>query len=116
MKLKIKFTCNTAGDGLWSRQKKAVKVVALELLEGYMDELRVHFDVASWDIDEDGLVYTDKGFLKNLRSTLSRFGFSKEELADFNYSEQGMQSENYISFDSGEKFSTAFKRLAGNIK
>jgi hypothetical protein len=69
--------------------------------EADFGELRVYFDTDTWDIEKHGLIYTDRLFLKQLREKLSEIGF---EGSDVEYSEQGMQGDNYVSLDVGEKF------------
>lgn len=104
---------HTAGDGLWSNVSKAVRITGIEL--GYVNadadfgELRVYFDTETWDIDEDGLIYTDNRFLTELRSFLEAQGFNPE---DVDYSEQGMQSDEYVSLDVGESFISSFNVVA----
>ena len=99
----VNFVINTAGDGLWSGVAKAVKVVGLELVQ-YDDsdygELRVYFDTRGWIVSEHGLIYTDTGFHKALIKKLAALGLSDE----FYYSEQGMQGDDYVSFDAEKDF------------
>lgn len=104
---------HTAGDGYWSNVSKAVRITGIDL--GYVNadadfgELRVYFDTETWDIDEDGLIYTDNRFLNELRSFLEAQGYNQE---DINYSEQGMQSDEYVSLDIGESFISSFNVVA----
>jgi hypothetical protein len=103
----IKFNTEfeTAGDGYWSNVAKSVSVTGVGL--GYVNdeedfgELRVYFDTNTWDVNEDGLIYTDSLFLAMLRERLAACGF---DATDVTYSEQGMQGDNYVSLDVGEKF------------
>jgi len=102
-------TLNTAGDGLWSDTAKAVDIhtLGLTVFEDEGDkwgELRVYFDTDTWDIDEDGLIYTDDAFLSELQNVLLRAGFN----TDVDYSEQGMQGDDYVSLDVGAKFIDSF--------
>ena len=82
---------NTDGSGYWSNTAKAVHVVDMQL--GYVDkdkeygELCVYFNKATWDVNVDGLIYTDKLFLLQLQMFLEEHGLS----ANVSYSEQGMQ-------------------------
>jgi hypothetical protein len=102
----IKFNAvfETAGDGYWSEESKPVNVTKISL--GYVNdeedfgELRVYFD-KNWDVNKDGLIYTDSLFLKMLQEKLTECGF---EGADVEYSEQGMQGDNYVSLDVGKDF------------
>jgi len=108
--LKLNATCNTAGDGYWSDKSKGVDVTEARL--GYLNdesdfaELRVYFDTRCWDVNTDGLVYTDRQWIRDFRAVLERAGFTKEAVGDADYSEQGMQGDNYVSLDVGSKFLT----------
>ena len=108
-------TLHTAGDGYWSNTAKAVRVTGLVL--GYVSdeedfgELCVQFNTDDWRVDKDGLIYTDSVFMQELQAYLQTVGYTAEEAADVNYSEQGMQGDNYVSCDIGELFLTAYARL-----
>jgi len=95
----------TGGDGLWSTVSKPVQVNSIEIAyvneEKTFGELRVYFDTNSWDVDQDGLVYTDAQFLSQLRVLLTLVGLDGE---DVSYSEQGMQGNDFVSFDVGADF------------
>jgi hypothetical protein len=103
--LQFNHTLSTGGNGLWSIKAKDVSCTVLDvpyINEGEtFGELRVYFDRTSWDVYNDGLVYTDKKFLKQLRNKLTEQGFVA---TDVDYSEQGMQGINYVSLDVGEEF------------
>jgi hypothetical protein len=94
----------TAGDGLWSGVAKSVKVILIEVPyinnERTFGELRVYFDTDTWNIQQDGLIYTDSRFLDELRGALADLGLT----GTVDYSEQGMQGEDYVSLDVGENF------------
>ena len=109
----IKFgaTFNTNGKGLWSTARKAVKTthIALPYVNDERDfgELRVYFD-NSWQVYDpktrkakDGLIYTDRLFERELRGFLTQHGLAGKNV---DYSEQGMQGDDYVSCDVGEKF------------
>ena len=97
-------TLRTSGDGYWSDVAKAVPVTQLILRhdsDADYGELQVFFDTKSWDIDRDGLIYTDTLFLHELKHFLvGKLGLS----SDVHYSEQGMQGEDYVSLDAGADF------------
>lgn len=101
------FNCvlHTEGDGYWSSVKKPVVVTRISLPyvndEDNFGELRVYFDTASWNVSNDGLIYTDSRFLDELRGVLSKAGYAGH---DPDYSEQGMQGRNYVSLDVGKDF------------
>jgi hypothetical protein len=109
---------NTNGVGYWSNTAKAVTIVDMQLgmgtqWEGEADihgELRVAFDTATWDVDTDGLIYTDRQFIKELREFLDAHGLPG---ADVDYSEQGMQGDDYVSLDAGTAFYTAWMAKFG---
>ena len=102
---------NTSGNGLWSNVAKSVQVTGLNLdyinEEGDFGELRVYFDTQSWNVNENGLVYTDKNFLKELKNFLAEQNLG----TDVYYSEQGMQGDNYVSLDCEIEFINSFKSL-----
>lgn len=95
----------TAGDGLWSNVSKPVQVTEIEIAyvneEKTFGELRVFFDTDTWDVNEDGLIYTDSQFLDHLKILLSLIGLDGD---DVSYSEQGMQGDNFVSCDVGVDF------------
>lgn len=101
---------NTSGDGYWSRQQKAVRIVDMRL--GYIDddkdfgELCVYFDTKTWDVNADGLIYTDRQFQNELQAFLNTQGLLGSDVC---YSEQGMQGDDYVSLDVGKEFLTAWE-------
>ena len=113
--MQIFTTLNTNGLGYWSNKRKAVDVTKLDLQYISNDkdfgELCVHFTRDSWDVDTDGLIYTDKQFMAELRAYLQTIGFSETEANDVSYSEQGMQDNAYVSCDVGAKFIAGLTRL-----
>jgi hypothetical protein len=110
-----KVIFNTAGDGFWSSVINA-QVEITDMKIGYVSddfedepdfgELRVYFDTKTWDIDEHGLIYTDSLFLKQLKKFLDQHGLAGK---DVDYSEQGMQGDDYVSLDAGAKFLKTWK-------
>lgn len=101
----VNFVCNTDGSGYWSSKKKQVRCVGLELSYYNEDksfgELRVFFDCDTWNVHQDGLIYTDALFEKELTQELNKFGLYGY---DISYSEQGMQGDNFVSLDVGKDF------------
>ena len=108
---KVNATCNTAGDGYWSSKAAAVEITALQLSytndELDFGELCVYFK--NWNVGKDGLIYTDTLFLEELCELLTSLGF---DASDVDYSEQGMQGDNYVSCDVGECFINTFMQQA----
>lgn len=95
---------STMGNGLWSRTAKPVLITDMRLAYVNDDcdfgELRVYFDTAYWDVNVDGLIYTDKGFYADLQAFIKQQGL----VVDLCYSEQGMQGTDYVSLDVGREF------------
>ena len=108
-------TLNTTGKGYWSNTAKAVDIESLRLqycnYERDFGELCVHFTSASWDTAVDGLIYTDKLFMQELREYLVSLGFTRAEANSVSYSEQGMQTDEYVSCDVGAEFIAGLERL-----
>ncbi len=103
----IKFgaVLQTNGKGYWSRCVTDVMTTSISVPyindEEDFGELRVYFDKDTWAVDRDGLIYTDSLFLSQLKAQLTECGFNA---TDVDYSEQGMQGDNYVSLDVGKKF------------
>jgi hypothetical protein len=101
----IAATLHTSGDGYWSGEQRAVEITGLCLSyvndEETFGELRVYFNTDTWDTMQHGLIYTDELFIKELEAYLIGQGLAG---GDVNYSEQGMQGDNYVSLDVGDKF------------
>jgi hypothetical protein len=110
---KVQAKLHTSGDGYWSNKAKAVSVTAINLTytndELDFGELRVYFNTQTWDVRKDGLIYTDSDFLTDLRYLLTEMGY---DASDVDYSEQGMQGDNYVSCDVGELFINTFMQAA----
>jgi len=122
MKVKFNAVCN--GTSLWSRRAGQI-VEITDLYIGYLaekdnkddedyGELCAYFAPSTWMVQTDGLIYTDKGWMEEFRKRLLALGFSKEGVEDVDYSEQGMQGENYVSMDFGHKFYADWKRINGS--
>ena len=110
---KVNATLHTNGKGYWSSTATAVEVTGLQLAytndELDFGELRVRFTAASWDVNKDGLIYTDELFEAELKELLTSMGF---DASDVSYSEQGMQGDTYVSCDVGECFINTFMQNA----
>jgi len=104
----VNFVTHINGRGLWSATEKFVSInrVRLAYLDDELDfgELRAYFDRAEWDIDNDGLIYTDPAWMQSFRNCMATLGFSDAALQDISYSEAGMQGTNYVSMDVGGAF------------
>jgi len=93
-------TFNTNGRGYWSNKAKPVRITDMKVTyindEGDFGELRVYFNTQDWDVNVDGLIYTDKQFMQECKAFLAAQGLPSK---DISYSEQGMQGNNYVSMD-----------------
>ena len=104
---------STAGDGYWSNVSKDVEVTDMKL--GYVSdeqdfgELRVYFDTTTWNVNKDGLIYTDSKFKQDLMQFVQQQGL----VVDLCYSEQGMQGDNYVSLDVGAEFLDSWAQKFG---
>lgn len=108
---------STSGRGLWGMKKNLIlvnKIVAVidKHFDPYFGELRVYFDRRTWNVDKHGLIYTDPLFLKQLKALLKKKGFS----GSVEYSEQGMQGNDYVSLDIGKAFIRSLLANAEHIK
>jgi hypothetical protein len=109
--MKVQF--NTSGDGYWSNVSKSVEVTDMKL--GYVSddkdfgELCVYFNTDTWNVNTDGLIYTDSQFKQDLMAFVKEQGL----VVDLCYSEQGMQGDNYVSLDVGAEFLASWARKFG---
>jgi hypothetical protein len=104
-------TLHTDGKtSLWSRTEAAIRTTKINLAyvndEEDFGELRVYFKTDDWNVNEEGLIYTDHTFIKELRYAL----FEEGIVGDIDYSEQGMQGDNYVSCDVDSKFIQSYMK------
>jgi len=102
------FAC-TDGRGHWGPEVRDVRLTKLTVPyineEEDFGELRVHFDEITWKVDTHGLIYTDRKFQNELRLLLVKvLQFTEAAALDVCYSEQGMQGDDYVSFDVDKLF------------
>lgn len=108
--LSINRCLQTSGNGCWSSEMKKVKMRNAQARfvfgwdESPFGELKVYFYRSSWKTEKHGLIYTDGLWIKEFQKFLAKKGFSKKACKDVNYSEQGMQGDNYVSLDIGSDF------------
>ena len=114
---KVNFITSTDGEGFWNRVDKDVRVVKLDLVVAFNTgglahssnffyyysqgsfELRAYWDKRTWNVNKNGLIYTDKLWFASFRKSLIELGFSRKALRSVGYSEQGMQGDDYVSMD-----------------
>jgi len=108
-----KVIFSTAGDGYWSNVSKSVEITDMQLGyvsdEGDFGELCVYFNTDTWNVNVDGLIYTDSQFKQDLMQFVKQQGL----VVDLCYSEQGMQGDNYVSLDVGKDFLDSWARKFG---
>lgn len=116
IKIQLNTELSTSGDGYWSNVKKDVFCKTAEVMyisDDYeFGELCVYFDTDSWDTTQHGLIYTDNQFINELSDALIDIGFSEEGVNDISYSEQGMQGDDFVSFDIEGVFIKEARELA----
>lgn len=102
---------NTSGVGHWASRVAAVNITELDLvsINGGTAELLVYFD-SSWNVETDGLIYTDKQFKNELRAWATSQGYAGD---DISYSEQGMQGDDFVSCDVGKDFIASWRKKHG---
>lgn len=102
-------TLHTNGTGWWNDNATTVNITELRVPyindDDDFGELRVYFD-DSWDVDVDGLIYTDRLFIKELKQWLTSQGYNS---SDVGYSEAGMQGDTFVSLDVGKAFLSSWK-------
>ena len=106
---KVSFVTRTDGKGYWSTvARKSIRIdrVAIASVsdDGEYGELRAYFDESEWNVESDGLIYSDQAWMKSFRSCMATLGFSVQALAAISYTEQGMQGTEYVSLDVGQDF------------
>ena len=104
----VNWQTHTNGKGLWTSFEQIVTVVRVELAyvndEGDFGELRAYFDTKAWDVNKVGLIYTDPRWIDEFRGLVRSLGFTRHACDDIDYSEAGMQGDNYVSMDVGADF------------
>lgn len=98
----INATLKTDGSSIWSGEIREVSCdrMTIRVMQEDYGELRVFFNTEDWNIREHGLIYTDHGWLSQLKQYLvENLGFTPEGVSQITYSEQGMQDERYVSLD-----------------
>lgn len=107
---KTPLLCQTKGDGYWSATNRTVATSKIEMQvgEAYVNlweyrvclpvYFRAFFPKKSWDTDKYGLIYTDSLWLKDFREQFkTRFPAMAWMANKIDYTEQGMQGDNYVS-------------------
>lgn len=106
----INHAFSLSGDGLWGAGPGQIHIAHMEVETGgnagapdeayYWEQPDAYlfFDPESWDTETMGLVYTDSGFIESLRAYMvEQQLLSKAEADSLDYTERGLQSNEYIS-------------------
>lgn len=119
--MQVDLITHTSGAGFLSTHLATVKIQFLEVIivsdedsDDRFGEFRAYFDTKDWDCNIHGLIYSDQNWLDSLRSSLvAVVGFSQAAVADdiLYFSEQGMQTETYVSMDVEEQFIKEWQHL-----
>ena len=110
--MKFDYKVNTDGSGYWSTAIREVTLTKAVL--SYIDEeegigeLQVYFDTGTWLRHDDGLIYTDNGFLRELQEKLASLGFKSRGI---DYSEAGMQGNDFVSLDVYKDFMESWFKI-----
>jgi hypothetical protein len=111
-----KHSLNTDGSGYWSNKATSVELIDVKVPyindEKDFGELCVYFDTDTWDVHENGLIYTDDLFLHELKSLFNALGIAGN---DVDYSEQGMQDAAYVSLDVDKDFLESWAKFNNEI-
>jgi len=102
----FKAAAATYGNGLWSDRQKTIKhnradinffndnSLVKEFESGKFKalnfaELRVYFTKKDWDTNQHGIIYTDKNWIKDIKSHFKHLGYSAKSIKEIEYSEAG---------------------------
>jgi hypothetical protein len=114
----LDWKLTTGGNGDWSNEERTVAVTGVALLHCENDydendaddfELRICFNTRSWNNNRHGLIYTDSRWMRELIAHFNKLGLPGRAV---DYTEQGMQGDNYVSCCVDKKqFLTTWRKL-----
>jgi hypothetical protein len=114
LSLKVNLKTTTSGDGLWSGDSRKVTIKNLSISwcewdeSGFYGELRAYFIKRDWNTQKHGLIYTDSTWIKTFHKELKKIGFSDSAVKTVDYTEQGIQGDDYVSLDAEDRFIREF--------
>ena len=114
--MKVSICAKSDGDGYWSHQPgRSIDItdLSVNVSDHTFGELCAKFNPINWDVKQDGLIYTDKGWLRSFKHALTELGFSDDAANSIGYSEQGMQTDSYVSMDVGASFIVEWGSING---
>lgn len=112
--MKVEIQTKTDGSGLWSNRATSIRIV--ELRVNYYDKddpadmygnMSAVFHKDDWNVDKDGLIYTDDQWEKDLHKGLVALGVPESAMGGVGYSECGMQENDAVNLDVGHEFLTS---------
>ena len=109
----IQLECQTDGSGWWTDHRASVHGHLSIKREGPYANARFYWNNGSWYVPKFGLIYTDSGFLSSLREQLTACGFNLTSHID--YSEQGMQGDDYVDLDASLAFADEAEQLGFQV-
>ena len=110
---KIQLECQTDGSGWWTDHRASVHGhLSIKRKSSYA-KARFYWKTGDWYIPKFGLIYTDSGFLSSLRKQLTKHGFNLTSHID--YSEQGMQGDDYVDLDTSLAFADEAEQLGFQV-
>jgi len=128
MPLKTPMLCQTNGDGYWSGTNRTVATTKVEIEVGEIEfslhrgtvflpvHIKAFFPKRSWDTDKHGLIYTDSLWLKDFRKQFAKQFPSLAWAANkIDYTEQGMQGDNYVSLEFALKSLPAMRKFSNGV-
>jgi len=128
MPLKTPMLCQTKGDGHWSGNTRTVATSKIEMEVGDIDaslywckvflpvHMKVYFPKKSWDTDKHGLIYTDSLWLKDFRKQFAKqFPSLAWVVKKIDYTEQGMQGDNYVSLEFTLNSLPAMRKFSNGV-
>lgn len=126
---KTPMLCLTKGDSYWSHANETtvrISKIEMEVGEAYVDlydygvflpiYLKAFFPKKSWNTDKYGLIYTDTLWIENFRAAFKvRFPAMAWMARKIDYTEEGMQGDNYVSLSVHLNTMTDIKRFNNSL-
>jgi hypothetical protein len=116
MNKNLKLAAGVAGDGFWTEWNGVIHGVlrfkVFEPDESTSGFAEGRFYIDHWD-ESHGLIYTDSLFISDIQNGLKQLGFKHWE--GINYSEAGMQGNDYVSMDASYELAKEAEEKNYNI-
>lgn len=117
--MQLLINTTTDGSGMWTNRKKELPIYKVEVVTIKNDiqelhELRAYFFETQWNINDLGLIYTDKRWLETFIQGLhfvAGLGWHALMNNAVMYSEQGMQGDDFVSMYVDAVFVKEWERV-----